>query len=74
MGGVSLRCRSVQEHLQAIVTVLSLINPGVCAVIFAREELGRTDAERRGDATRASLAVFVILERVEVRDKQRVAF
>ena len=51
----------MDEHLQAIVTVLSLINPAVCAGIFSQTEAGREAGERRTDATKAAVAVFVIL-------------
>ncbi len=51
----------MEAHLQAIVTVLSLINPAVSAAIFSRGESGRTDAQRRSDAARATFAVFAIL-------------
>ena len=51
----------MQEQLQAIVTVLSLINPAVCAGIFSRTEAGRGVGERRADATKAAATVFVIL-------------
>lgn len=51
----------MDEHIQAIVTVLSLINPAVCAGIFAHSESGRTHVERRGDATKVALTVFIIL-------------
>ena len=51
----------MEAHLQAIVTVLSLINPAVCAGIFAQAERGRSDTQRKGDATRAAFSVFVIL-------------
>lgn len=51
----------MEAHLQAIVTVLSLINPAVCAGIFAHSESGRTQMERRRDATKAAVAVALIL-------------
>ena len=51
----------MQEQLQAIVTVLSLVNPVVCGAMFARIEGGRSDVERRGDATKVALAVAIIL-------------
>ena len=51
----------MDQHIQAIVTVLSLINPAVCAGIFVRIEAGRSNSERRTDAAKAALAVFVIL-------------
>lgn len=51
----------IDEHIQAIVTVLSLINPAVCAGIFAQIESGRSAPERRADAAKTALAVAVIL-------------
>ena len=52
---------TLEQHLQAIVTVLSLVNPLICGAMFAQIEAGQTRAARLGDATRASLAVLVIL-------------
>jgi len=49
------------EHLQAIVTVLSLINPAICVTIFSQIEAGRTVAAKLGDATKAAFAILVIL-------------
>ncbi|MEM7135538.1 MAG: MarC family protein [Myxococcota bacterium] len=51
----------MDEHIQAIVTVLSLINPAVCVGMFTRIERGQSPNARRGDAAKAALAVFVIL-------------
>src|SRR6476469_7826810 len=51
----------MQQHLQAIVTVLSLVNPLICGAMFAQIEAGQTSATRLADATRAALAVLVIL-------------
>ena len=51
----------MEQHLQAIVTVLSLVNPLICGVMFAQIEAGQTHAVRITDATRAALAVLVIL-------------
>ena len=51
----------MKEHLQAIVTVLSLVNPLVCGAMFARIEGGRSRAEILTDATKAALSVAVIL-------------
>ena len=48
-------------HLQAIVTVLSLMNPVVCGVIFVGLESDRSGAQKVQDATRAALAVMTIL-------------
>ena len=50
----------MKEHLQAIVTVLSLVNPLVCGAMFARRG-GRSYAERWADATKVALATAVIL-------------
>ena len=51
----------MEQHLQAIVTVLSLLNPLICGVMFAQIEAGQTRAIRITDATKAALAVLVIL-------------
>jgi hypothetical protein len=37
----------MQEQLQAIVTVLSFVNPVVCGAMFARIEGERSGVERR---------------------------
>jgi multiple antibiotic resistance protein len=51
----------MQEQLQAIATVLSLVNPLVCGAMFARVEAERSTHERRVDATRVALAIVIIL-------------
>ena len=51
----------MEQHLQAIVTVLSLVNPLICGVMFAQIEADQTRAARIADATKAALAVLVIL-------------
>ncbi len=51
----------MKEHLQAIVTVLSLVNPLVCGAMFARIEAHRPRDAQVGDASKAALAVAVIL-------------
>ncbi|MFZ0852783.1 MAG: MarC family protein [Hyphomicrobiaceae bacterium] len=51
----------MQEQLQAIVTVLSLVNPVVCGAMFARIEGECSVVERRADATKVALAVVIIL-------------
>jgi multiple antibiotic resistance protein len=51
----------MEQQLQAIVTVLSLVNPMICAAMFARIEAGQARAARLADASRAALAVLVIL-------------
>ena len=51
----------MHEQLQAIITVLSLINPAICAAMFARAVAGRSLGEKMTDAAKAGAAVFVIL-------------
>jgi multiple antibiotic resistance protein len=51
----------MQQHLQAIVTVLSLVNPLICGAMFAQIEAGQMSATRLADATKAALAVLVVL-------------
>jgi len=51
----------LKEQLQAIVTVLSLVNPAICGMIFVQAEAGRSSGEQLIDATKATLAVMVIL-------------
>jgi multiple antibiotic resistance protein len=51
----------MQQELQAIVTVLSLVNPLVCGAMFARIEGERSTVERRRDAIKVALAVVIIL-------------
>ena len=51
----------MQQQLQAIVTVLSLVNPLVCGAMFARIEAERSSHERRTDAIKVALAVVIIL-------------
>jgi multiple antibiotic resistance protein len=51
----------MEQHLQAIVTVLFLVNPLICGTMFAQIEASQTRATRLADATKAALAVLVIL-------------
>ena len=51
----------MKEHLQAIVTVLSLVNPVVCGAMFARIEANRSHAEQLADAAKAALSIVIIL-------------
>jgi len=41
--------------------VLSLVNPFMCAAIFAQIEAGRSHGAQMGSAAKVALAVFVIL-------------
>ncbi|MGO9114721.1 MAG: MarC family protein [Thermoguttaceae bacterium] len=51
----------MQDHLQAIITVLTLINPLMCAAIFAGIEGGRPRGAQLADSAKAVLAVLMIL-------------
>jgi multiple antibiotic resistance protein len=51
----------MKEQLQAIVTVLSLVNPVICGAMFARIEAHRAAAERQADAMKVTLAVAAVL-------------
>ena len=51
----------MEQHLQAIVTVLSLVNPLICGAMFAQIEAGQDRATRQADATRVALSVLIIL-------------
>ncbi len=51
----------MKEQLQAIVTILSLVNPTICGMMFVQADAGRSRGEQLIDATKASLAVLVIL-------------
>ena len=51
----------MKEHLQAIITVLSLVNPVVCGAMFARIEANSPRDKQVADASKAALAMVVIL-------------
>ena len=51
----------MDQHLQAIATVLSLVNPFVCGAMFARIEAGRDLKQQLHCATKAAIAILVIL-------------
>ena len=51
----------MQQQLQAILTIFSLVNPLICAAMFAQIEAGQPRAVRMADATKAAIAVFIIL-------------
>ena len=51
----------MHEQLQAIITVLSLINPAICAAMFARAVAGQPLREKITDSAKAALAVLIIL-------------
>jgi multiple antibiotic resistance protein len=41
----------MEKQLQAIVTVLSLVNPLICGAMFARIDAGQPRATQLADAT-----------------------
>ena len=51
----------MQDHLQAIVTVLALVNPVMCGAIFGQLEGERPRNALLTDAAKAAVAVLVIL-------------
>ena len=51
----------MEQQLQAIATILSLVNPAICGAMFARIEAGQERTALLADATKAALAVLVIL-------------
>ena len=51
----------IAKTTQAIVTVLSLVNPGICAAMFASAAAGLSPGEKLTQATRAAVAILVIL-------------
>jgi multiple antibiotic resistance protein len=51
----------MEKQLQAIVTVLSLVNPLICGAMFTQIDAGPPRAAQLADATKVTLAVLVIL-------------
>ena len=51
----------MNEHIQAIATVLSLVNPAICAAIFSKLEMGRSSRAKVSDAIQAAAVILVIL-------------
>ena len=51
----------MKEQIQAIVTVLSLVNPAICGAMFAQIEVNRSRSQQVVDATKAVLTTMVIL-------------
>jgi small neutral amino acid transporter SnatA (MarC family) len=51
----------MKNDLQAIATIFSLVNPGVCAMMFLAIEKGRDPRAQIIDATRAVLTITTIL-------------
>lgn len=51
----------MELYLQAIVTIVSLINPVICGAIFQAAEQGRPAPQRVKDASMVALSILVIL-------------
>lgn len=51
----------LQQHLQALVTLLALVNPLMCGALFARSDDRQDRKVQLADATKATAAVLVIL-------------
>lgn len=51
----------MKEQLQAIATVLSLVNPAICGMLFVRAETGRSKGGQFVDSVKAAGAILVIL-------------
>ena len=51
----------MNQYTQAIFTVLSLVNPMICGMLFVQAVGTKSRAEQIADATKASLAVIAIL-------------
>lgn len=49
------------DHLQAIATVLSLVNPFMCVAIFAQTEAGGSPGAKMSNAAKVALAVLSFL-------------
>jgi multiple antibiotic resistance protein len=52
---------SLHEHLQAIATLVSLVNPAVCAMMFAGIVRGQSRAAAYREATKAMVITGVVL-------------
>lgn len=51
----------MEDQLQAIVTVLSLVNPAICATLFSHATRGESFSAKFNAAAKTSFAVSVIL-------------
>ena len=48
----------LKEQLQAIVTVLSPVNPTICGMMFVQAAAERSRGEQLIDATKAALTIL----------------
>ena len=51
----------MELYIQAIITILSLINPVICGLLFSQAVAGKPEAAQISVATRATLTIMVIL-------------
>jgi len=51
----------LNQYLQGTITILSLVNPVICAAIFSGVSAGKSWSEKVGEATKAALAIAMIL-------------
>jgi len=51
----------MEHYIQAFITIVSLMNPVMCGMIFQAAEPDRPAADKLADASKAALAVFLIL-------------
>jgi multiple antibiotic resistance protein len=51
----------VEKYVQGIFTILSLVNPVICAALFSQAVAGKTIRAKIADATRAAVNVMAIL-------------
>jgi multiple antibiotic resistance protein len=51
----------VERYVQGTVTILSLVNPVICAALFSQAVAGKSIREKIADATRAAVSVMAIL-------------
>lgn len=50
----------MNQYTQGIMTILSLVNPVICGLLFSQAVSGKPRAEQIMAATRATLAILVI--------------
>ncbi len=51
----------MHQYLQGIITILSLVNPVICGLLFSQAVSGKPRSAKIAAATRAALVVMVIL-------------
>jgi len=51
----------MEQYIQGIITILSLVNPIICGVMFSQAVSGQPQAAKMVAATRAVFAIMVIL-------------